>query len=275
MSKFVAKDLSGKRFGMLTALYRTNETDKKGCYKWLCQCDCGNTTVVSGDNLRENGGTRSCGCNRLTKTMEEYEAAKRTELSSITSKWEYVRCYDRSNNKHIVKCACCETERIVAGLRNIPDCLPCRKAESERQREQSKYKACANCGEIFKPKRSTAMYCSERCSKAAYMARHIDDVREKRKTHKRLREAKATGNGKVDYSITLARLIERDNHVCQLCGREVNENDYVYVGDTFIAGNDYPSIDHIKPLSKGGVHQWNNVQLAHRLCNSIKNNAEK
>ena len=85
-----------------------------------------------------------------------------------------------------------------------------------------------------------------------------------------MREAKAKGNGKIDYSITLSKLIERDKGICKLCGRKVNETDYTYINDTFIAGNDYPSIDHIKPLSKGGVHQWDNVQLAHRLCNSIK-----
>ena len=42
--------------------------------------------------------------------------------------------------------------------------------------------------------------------------------------------------------------------------------------NSFIAGNDYPSIDHIIPISKGGQHTWDNVQLAHMICNSIKNN---
>lgn len=41
-------------------------------------------------------------------------------------------------------------------------------------------------------------------------------------------------------------------------------------GDTFIAGNMYPSIDHVRPLSRGGLHEWGNVKLAHRICNSIK-----
>ena len=86
----------------------------------------------------------------------------------------------------------------------------------------------------------------------------------------RIREANARSNGKVDWSITLARLIERDNRICMICGREIDEGDYSYKGDAFIAGNDYPSIDHIKPLSKGGTHQWSNVQLAHRMCNSLK-----
>ena len=40
--------------------------------------------------------------------------------------------------------------------------------------------------------------------------------------------------------------------------------------NVFMAGNDYPTIDHIKPISKGGTHTWDNVQLAHFHCNSIK-----
>lgn len=30
------------------------------------------------------------------------------------------------------------------------------------------------------------------------------------------------------------------------------------------------TIDHIIPLSKGGTHTYNNVQLAHYICNSKK-----
>jgi 5-methylcytosine-specific restriction endonuclease McrA len=38
----------------------------------------------------------------------------------------------------------------------------------------------------------------------------------------------------------------------------------------FIAYGLYPSIDHIVPLAKGGNHTWNNVQLAHHYCNTLK-----
>ena len=41
---------------------------------------------------------------------------------------------------------------------------------------------------------------------------------------------------------------------------------------TFISGNNYPSIDHVIPVSKGGTHTWDNVKLAHRHCNTMKSN---
>ena len=34
----------------------------------------------------------------------------------------------------------------------------------------------------------------------------------------------------------------------------------------------YPSIDHTVPVSKGGTHTWDNVQLAHFYCNRVKGN---
>lgn len=35
-------------------------------------------------------------------------------------------------------------------------------------------------------------------------------------------------------------------------------------------GPKYPSIDHIIPISKGGAHTWENVQVAHFECNPNK-----
>lgn len=275
--KYIPKDITGQRFGKLVAICNTNEKTKKGNYKWMCQCDCGNTSIVSIENLRNSGGTRSCGCERGAPSaipIQEYEEQKSFELSAHTEKWVYVRCYDRSKSKHIIKCVCCGTEKISYSFGNISECTVCQKEKEKQKKEMRKYKVCVQCGKDFYATRSTALYCCERCASSAYKERNIDKVRERRKTRKRLREAKATANGRVDYSITITRLIERDDHVCQLCGRLVDETDYVYINDAFVAGNNYPSIDHIKPLSKGGTHQWNNVQLAHRLCNSLKNNKE-
>ena len=55
------KDITGKRYGMLTAISPTGEVDSYGNAYWNCKCDCGNTIVVSLRNLR-NKQTKSCGC---------------------------------------------------------------------------------------------------------------------------------------------------------------------------------------------------------------------
>ncbi|WP_412989927.1 AP2 domain-containing protein [Pediococcus siamensis] len=78
MSKLI--DLTGQRFGRLVVMRRTG-TAKNRNAKWLCQCDCGNQTVVDGYRLR-NGMTRSCGCLRREKskiTVTKNEAFQRNK----------------------------------------------------------------------------------------------------------------------------------------------------------------------------------------------------
>lgn len=57
MSKVI--DLTGLRFGKLTVIKREGSINQKSA--WLCECDCGNKTVVTSDRLR-GGKTKSCGC---------------------------------------------------------------------------------------------------------------------------------------------------------------------------------------------------------------------
>lgn len=81
----------------------------------------------------------------------------------------------------------------------------------------------------------------------------------------------AAGFGaEYEKGVTLKKVIARDNGICRICGKPVDVLDRT--GNRI--GNNYPTIDHIKPISKGGAHTWQNVQLAHMICNSYKNAAE-
>lgn len=131
------------------------------------------------------------------------------------------------------------------------------------EKELSKIKECEYCGKIFYAK-DYNWYCNGICKATM--------KKEKQKTYKRLREAKAKKNGKIEWNISLEKLMQRDDNICKICGRQVDIEDYYYTNEGyFIAGNNYPSIDHIIPLAKGGTHTWDNIQLAHRHCNTIKN----
>lgn len=55
-----AEDLTGERFGRLTAL-RWIGTNKHRKAVWRCRCDCGKSTTVSSTDLK-SGNTKSCGC---------------------------------------------------------------------------------------------------------------------------------------------------------------------------------------------------------------------
>lgn len=62
------KDLTGQKFGRLTALYRLHNYHKKGTY-WLCVCDCGNIKEVNTYKLQDLH-TKSCGCLKIDKTIQ-------------------------------------------------------------------------------------------------------------------------------------------------------------------------------------------------------------
>ena len=57
-----AENLTGKKYGSLTVLYRAKIINKKNkSAYWKCKCDCGNEIVVRADSLLKNITTH-CGC---------------------------------------------------------------------------------------------------------------------------------------------------------------------------------------------------------------------
>lgn len=66
-------DLTGRRYGRLLVLKRVENRADRTC--WLCKCECGNSTTVTG-RLLNTGHTKSCGCYRLELIrLEKGEAA--------------------------------------------------------------------------------------------------------------------------------------------------------------------------------------------------------
>ena len=69
----------------------------------------------------------------------------------------------------------------------------------------------------------------------------------------------------AEVGVTLKNLIKRNGLTCAICGLPC------FNGGNYLADL-YPTMDHIIPISKGGGHTWDNVQVAHRLCNINKSN---
>ena len=92
-------DLIGKRFGRLTVLEIASK-DKWGHYKWLCKCDCGNSIIVRGDNLKSNI-TASCGC--LNKDLVKKRMTIHGKVKSVEYKcWSGIkaRCLNENYPKY-------------------------------------------------------------------------------------------------------------------------------------------------------------------------------
>ena len=130
------------------------------------------------------------------------------------------------------------------------------KAEAleRKRREREIPHPCLVCGKLtIKPK-----YCSNTCRDKVH-----------NQSHDTKRRILITSN-MIDKDISVEGIFRRDKGICQICGKPCNYNDFIIKDGTFIAGGDYPSVDHIVPLSKGGEHSWVNVRLAHRRCNTLE-----
>lgn len=223
---------------------------------------------------------------------KEFIAHHKNELYCSAQCQEHA-CYLRNRPKKY--CKVCGSEiPYIDGTHNNYCSETCRKLD--------KAKKCLECGNEFIPNSSSQKYCSRECAQNAQKDKTVYTCMECGKSftrrkrgedqclfcsrecaseykHKELiqkygekiytmspdrrRIYRIMTNGERDYGITLQKVYERDNGICKICGNPVNMN-------VDPLDNEYGSIDHIIPLSKGGTHQWKNVQLAHRICNSIK-----
>ena len=141
------------------------------------------------------------------------------------------------------------------------------KEREERERAADAVHVCKECGREFTMRElresnpfnysDNPTFCSLSCSRRYHgrISKH------------RRREEKRAG----DCDLSLRELDERDNHTCYLCGRQTDWNDYRVDGSgNFVAGDMYPSMDHVIPLVAGGTHTHGNLRIAHKLCNALK-----
>lgn len=70
-------DITGRRFGRLTALYPLSGADSRGSALWHCRCDCGAELELSYNNIMYTNQV-SCGCQR-----REHEQNLNTYLTHV------------------------------------------------------------------------------------------------------------------------------------------------------------------------------------------------
>lgn len=109
-------------------------------------------------------------------------------------------------------------------------------------------------------------YCSAECRDAHAKATVKESHKGRQDSHRH--RARKFGCA-YDPSVKLDKLIERDGLRCAICGEMCDMNDRSW---SKFSGPLYPSMDHIIPMAKGGGHTWDNVQVAHIICNSYKSN---
>ena len=79
------EDLTGQHFGKLTVIKEAKEKLPDGKLAWVCQCECGNITVVRATALRANA-ILSCGC---VKSKGELKIIELLQNNHIPYKYQY------------------------------------------------------------------------------------------------------------------------------------------------------------------------------------------
>lgn len=120
---------------------------------------------------------------------------------------------------------------------------------------------CNDCASIRNKKSSKQTHKRKMLNNIDYKRKHIA-LRAKARHRRRTLQT----NGEL---IDLYQLAERDQWQCKLCNQAISKDAKHYKGNLHLQG---PSLDHIVPVSLGGTHTWDNVQLAHYYCNSIRGN---
>ncbi len=95
------KDITGQKFGKLTALFPLNEI-KGSSYMWHCVCDCGNQIDVRLSSLT-SGNTTSCGCQRKEKLRGKAKDISGNKFGLLTALYPTEK---RENGSVVWKCQC-------------------------------------------------------------------------------------------------------------------------------------------------------------------------
>lgn len=96
------QDITGKRFGRLTAISFHGLSDKNKSRLWFCRCDCGGYAILPVGQLN-SGHTKSCGCLRGETTINrstKHGYASNTKTHPLYYVWSSI-CQRCTNPKNI------------------------------------------------------------------------------------------------------------------------------------------------------------------------------
>lgn len=232
---------------------------------------------------------------KLADMYEELEAYAEETIRLKAPGLEYAGEYSGSDGFCKVKCKTCGAvfyKSFVAIRKGTAGCQACRDAENNKRKQA---KAEEKAEKVLRAERERQARAEEKRQekerKEAERAARVHPcvicgmptsnkyccstgcARKKNDRDKELRRRMKLVEAMVDKDISLEEVYRRDNGVCYLCGEPCDWEDKEITKRGIFCGNKYPSIDHVQALANGGAHSWDNVRLAHRICNSKKSNS--
>lgn len=114
-------DITGQKFGKLTAVKRTDRWGKS--IVWLFACECGNEKELRKDNVFHINGTRHCGCLLKKSQTEDYVGKRFGKLTAIEKTGISGK---KKRAVWLFKCDCGnEVERVMDGVKTANSLSSC------------------------------------------------------------------------------------------------------------------------------------------------------
>jgi hypothetical protein len=212
----------------------------------------------------ENREKRNAACRKYQqseKGIEYYELYNKKKLQ----RWIEENAGLKSDLIH-VECSNCGCKQVRRHIDNpskayLTRCDTCRK-EKLGITFQIKEVECTKCGElhIAKTSNSTCSHCKRKAK------RHYHAVNRHKIGHSYGHRKRSMIYGCKYEPINRLKVYDRDGWKCYLCGIDVVRVNY------FVPN--LATLDHVKPMSKGGSHTYDNVRCCCVMCNSYKGDKE-
>ena len=208
-----------------------------------CQ-DCGVEHICEKRTDRQQTRCPSCARKNGWKSRERPAPEPKAPYSKIIPGATCERCGALFTARTTTQKYCSATCRVEAGL----------------IKQGCRNRNCMNCGSSL-GYYSRASLCTSCKDERHSVRRKMDRASRPKGMESHRRRARKHG---AEYEvIDRDKVFERDNWMCGICGDPISK-------DATYPDLMSPSLDHIKPLSRGGDHLYSNVQASHFMCNSVK-----
>ena len=211
--------------------------------------------------------------NEIQRKYRESIKYRDWKISQLSITFSNIYCIRCNNNRVYNDDYCNDCNKLLHIINNHDYISVCKHCNKEYGLDVK----ISNYGKVFQLNR----YCSVQCNNDSKKENYINYKKEYKKTEafkKMHTERKRNGTFRKrviisgnKYEFIIRRvLFQRFNYICQGCNVKC-----VHPNDTNYNQNNCATIDHIKPISKGGNHTYDNTQLLCRKCNWMKNDNEK
>jgi hypothetical protein len=168
---------------------------------------------------------------------------------------------DVSYKVNVGKCAWCKSRFYGQRFEKLCCSSECQsKYKKLKEINKNPQRECKECKSVFERQidNLSQVFCSDTCRN--------ESARRTYRKGKASRKALERGARTADNIDPIA-IFERDAWRCQICGCKTPKSKRGTIHDKA------PELDHIIPLSKGGLHSFDNVQCTCRSCNAKKSDA--